>query len=197
MVRRVRARGSSFPKLTTHKEIIVSNFKTQDVAALIEAFEHSGAQELRVLTNGLELQLSKTPGGMRQVGTVRSADMRPPTTVAGTAPAAPALDSASASAPTGALAPAAEPAHKVAPAGHQFIRAANLGTFYRSPKPGAPSYVEVGTKVQPDTEVCLIEVMKLFTPLIAGTHGTVREVLVSDGALVEFDQPLFLIQVDA
>ena len=48
-----------------------------------------------------------------------------------------------------------------------------------------------------DTEVCLIEVMKLFTPLIAGVQGIVREVYVTDGALVEFDQPLFLIELDA
>lgn len=199
MVHAACARGSSFPKLTTHKEIIVSNFKTQDVAALIEAFEHSGAQELRVVTNGLELQLSKTPGGMRQVSGARSSEVRPAGTVAAATAAPVKLDTAPApaTAQAGGPNPAAEGVTRVAPAGHQFIRAANLGTFYRSPKPGAPSYVEVGTKVQPDTEVCLIEVMKLFTPLVAGAKGVVREVLVSDGALVEFDQPLFLIQVDA
>lgn len=170
------------------------NIKTQDVAALIEAFEQSGAQEMRVCVSGLELQLSKSPAGIRQVWGARSADARP-------APAVSAPAGSLVAQPTGAgaVSPPVSPeaAQRTAPPGHKFLRAANLGTFYRSPKPGAPSYVEVGSKVTPDTEVCLIEVMKLFTPMVAGMSGTVREVLVTDGALVEFDQPLFLIQVDA
>ena len=74
------------------------------------------------------------------------------------------------------------------------VRAPNLGTFYRAPKPGAPPYVAVGQKVEAATEVCLIEVMKLFTSVRAGVAGTVREVLAEDAQLVEFDQPLFLIE---
>lgn len=95
---------------------------------------------------------------------------------------------------------AAAPAKPVAaepPAGHAYVRAANLGTFYRAPKPGAENYVEIGSRVTEETEVCLIEVMKLFTPSIAGVAGTVREVLVKDSMLVEFDQPLFLVELDA
>lgn len=169
------------------------NIKPQDVAALIEAFEHSGAQEMRVVASGLELQLSKSTDGLRQVWAARG-DTRPVGPVT-----APAQQSTArpAPAPAGVPASLAETGRRTAPAGHQFLRAANLGTFYRSPKPGAPSYVEVGSKIEPDTEVCLIEVMKLFTPLVAGMSGTVREVLVNDGSLVEFDQPLFLIQLDA
>ena len=74
------------------------------------------------------------------------------------------------------------------------VRAPNLGTFYRAPKPGAPPYVAVGQRVEAATEVCLIEVMKLFTSVRAGVAGTVREMLVEDAELVEFDQPLFLIE---
>ena len=60
------------------------------------------------------------------------------------------------------------------------VRAPNLGTFYRSPKPGAPPYVQVGQRVEPSTEVCIIEVMKLFTSVHAGFRGVVRQVLVED-----------------
>ena len=74
------------------------------------------------------------------------------------------------------------------------MRAPNLGTFYRSPKPGAAPYVSVGQTVGADTEVCLIEVMKLFTSVPAGVAGAVRKVLVEDAELVEYDQPLFLIE---
>ena len=80
------------------------------------------------------------------------------------------------------------PAHWVA------VRAPNLGTFYRAPKPGAVPYVSVGQKVDADTEVCLIEVMKLFTNVLAGVAGTVRQILVGDMELVEYDQPLFLVE---
>ena len=64
-----------------------------------------------------------------------------------------------------------------------------------APKPGAKPYVEIGQRVQPDTDVCVIEVMKLFTSVQAGVTGVVRQVLVKDAELVEFDQPLFLIEV--
>ena len=77
------------------------------------------------------------------------------------------------------------------------MRAPNLGTFYRAPKPGAPPYVKLGQHVEPTTELCLIEVMKLFTSVYANVSGVVRQVLVEDGELVEFDQALFLIEPDA
>ncbi len=77
------------------------------------------------------------------------------------------------------------------------MRAPNLGTFYRAPKPGAPPYVRIGQHVDPTTELCLIEVMKLFTSVFAGVSGFVRQVLVEDAELVEFDQALFLIEPDA
>ena len=80
------------------------------------------------------------------------------------------------------------------PDGMLVIRAPNLGTFYRAPKPGAPPYVEVGQRVEPDTEVCLIEVMKLFAPVRAGLTGIVREIRARDGEMVEFDQALILVE---
>jgi acetyl-CoA carboxylase biotin carboxyl carrier protein len=80
------------------------------------------------------------------------------------------------------------PSHWVA------LKAPNLGTFYRAPKPGAPSFVEVGQHVVADTEVCLIEVMKLFTSLKAGVTGIVRQVCVEDAAMVEFGDTLFYIE---
>ena len=70
------------------------------------------------------------------------------------------------------------------------IQSPLLGTFYRSPKPGAPPFVDVGSVVDEDTTVAIIEVMKLMNTVRAGVRGTVTEVLASDGALVEFEQPL-------
>lgn len=72
--------------------------------------------------------------------------------------------------------------------------APHLATFYRAPKPGEDPYVEVGSRVSADSEVCLLEVMKLFTALRAGVDGTIRRICVEDGALVEGGQVLFLVE---
>ena len=74
--------------------------------------------------------------------------------------------------------------------------APNLGTFYRSPKPGSPPFVELGQQVAADTEICLLEVMKLFTSVNAGVAGTIMKVCAVDAELVEGDQVLFYIEQD-
>src|SRR5260370_37324791 len=66
------------------------------------------------------------------------------------------------------------------PSGHVVAPAPSLTTFYRAPKPGAASFVEIGQAVAPETELCLVEVMKLFTTLRAGVSGILRQILVSD-----------------
>jgi acetyl-CoA carboxylase biotin carboxyl carrier protein len=66
------------------------------------------------------------------------------------------------------------------------VRAPLLGTFYRAPKPGAPPFVEVGAKVDADTIVGIIEVMKLMNTVRAGARGVVREICAADGVLVEY-----------
>jgi acetyl-CoA carboxylase biotin carboxyl carrier protein len=71
------------------------------------------------------------------------------------------------------------------------VVAPNLGTFYRSPKPGAPPFVEVGSSVTAGTEVCLIEVMKLFTSVTAGQSGTIAQICAADSELVAAGQVLF------
>ncbi len=72
-----------------------------------------------------------------------------------------------------------------------------LGTFYRAPAPGEPPFVEVGTVVEQDTTVCIIEVMKLFTTIKAERRGRVTRVSVEDGQLVEYGQVLFQLEPEA
>lgn len=74
------------------------------------------------------------------------------------------------------------------------IRAPMLGTFYRSPKPGADPFVAVGSHVEPDTVIGIIEVMKLMNSAAAGVSGEVVEILAQDGELVEYDQPLMRVR---
>jgi acetyl-CoA carboxylase biotin carboxyl carrier protein len=68
-----------------------------------------------------------------------------------------------------------------------------VGTFYRSPSPDAPPFVEVGAQVAPGQTLCIIEAMKLMNEIASEVSGSVRRVLVENGQPVEFGQPLFLI----
>ncbi|WP_134702072.1 acetyl-CoA carboxylase biotin carboxyl carrier protein [Ammoniphilus sp. YIM 78166] len=73
----------------------------------------------------------------------------------------------------------------------QTIVSPMVGTFYSAPEPGAAPFVQVGQQVQEDTIVCVLEAMKLFNEIEAGVKGTIVEVLVKDGQMVEYGQPLF------
>ena len=75
------------------------------------------------------------------------------------------------------------------------IEAPMIGVFYRAPSPGAPPFVDVGTRVGADTIVCLIEVMKMMNSVPAGVAGTIAEIHVENADPVEYGQPLF--RVDA
>ncbi|HEV7132131.1 MAG TPA: biotin/lipoyl-containing protein [Gaiellaceae bacterium] len=74
------------------------------------------------------------------------------------------------------------------------IVAPMLGTFYRAPAPGEAPFVEVGSKVEPDTLVCIIEVMKMMNSVHAGVAGTIAEICVENGDAVEYGTPLFRVE---
>lgn len=121
------------------------------------------------------------------------------------APAAPA--SAATPAPTPTPTPAPAPtafAPVTAPASvgqlaadEVLIKAPMVGTFYASPKPGAPVFVSVGDTVKADTVLCIVEVMKLMNNIEAGVTGTVTKVLVQNEEAVEYGQPLMVIRTAA
>ena len=104
-------------------------------------------------------------------------------------------------APVQPVAPAAPassaPQAPAAPAdtgGLVVIESPMVGTFYSSSSPDAPSFVSVGSSIQPDSVVCIIEAMKVFTDIPAGVSGTIAEVLVKSGQAVEFGQALFRVR---
>jgi acetyl-CoA carboxylase biotin carboxyl carrier protein len=80
------------------------------------------------------------------------------------------------------------------PPGTHLVRAPMVGTFYRAPAPGAAPFVAPGQAVEPDTTVCIIEVMKLMNSIEAGVAGVVKEILVENGAGVEYGTPLMAIE---
>ncbi|WP_040928336.1 acetyl-CoA carboxylase biotin carboxyl carrier protein [Nosocomiicoccus massiliensis] len=74
------------------------------------------------------------------------------------------------------------------------IKAPMVGTFYKSPSPEADPYVQVGDKIENDTIVCILEAMKLFNEIEAEVSGEIVEILVEDGEMVEYNQPLFKVK---
>jgi acetyl-CoA carboxylase biotin carboxyl carrier protein len=106
------------------------------------------------------------------------------------APQAPAAATVSSSAP--ALPPAGKPVDDTA--GLVAIKSPMVGTFYAASSPEAKPFVSVGTSVSDDTDVCIIEAMKVFNNIKAETKGTIAKVLVTSGQTVEFGQTLFLVK---
>ena len=90
---------------------------------------------------------------------------------------------------------AEDPAPTAATAdGAVTIDAPMLGVFYRAPSPGAPPFVDVGTRIERDTIVCVIEVMKMMNSVAAGVAGTIAEIHVENAEAVEYGQPLFRVE---
>jgi acetyl-CoA carboxylase biotin carboxyl carrier protein len=77
--------------------------------------------------------------------------------------------------------------------GHK-VKSPMVGTFYSSASPDAPPFVKVGQKVSMGDALCLVEAMKMFNEIEADKAGTIKEILVGNGDVVEFDQPLFIIE---
>ncbi len=88
------------------------------------------------------------------------------------------------------------PAESAAADGLLLVSAPMLGTFYRAEAPGAPPFVDVGGRVEEDTIVCLIEVMKMMNAIPAGVAGTIVAVCAENAELVEYGAPLFRVQPD-
>lgn len=157
-----------------------------DLELLIEDFKRSSLREVHGKFGDLEVYLSQDADALGLDAPRQRISAAPASAAAPAAAPAPAAH--------GAAVPAAAPATEGNwPADATVVRAPYLGTFYRSPKPGAAPYVELGATVTADAELCLVEVMKLFTAVRAGVAGKVAEVLASDGELVAAGQPLFVI----
>ena len=137
-------------------------------------------------SNISELEITEAEGKVRIVkaGPVPVAS----TYALAPAPAAPAAAPQPAGAPA---APAAAPAAEPAPVAARVIKSPMVGTFYRTPSPGAKPFVDVGSTVKEGEPVCIIEAMKIMNEIEADASGTIRRILCENGQAVEFGQPLF------
>ena len=93
-----------------------------------------------------------------------------------------------------AAAPAVAAPAPAVPDKSKIIESPIVGTFYRSATPGADAFVKVGSKVEADQTVCIVEAMKVMNEIKAEKSGVIKEILVENGEPVEFGQPLFVLE---
>jgi acetyl-CoA carboxylase biotin carboxyl carrier protein len=150
------------------------------VKKLIELLEESNIDELEIKEGEESVRISRNSNR-------GYAPMMPmPAQYA----AAPAPQAAAAAPAAAESAPAAESSSKLR--GH-IIRSPMVGTFYRSPSPGSPSFAEVGKHVKVGDVICIVEAMKMMNQLESDKAGVIEAILVEDGQPIEFDQPLMTI----
>jgi acetyl-CoA carboxylase biotin carboxyl carrier protein len=148
------------------------------IKTLIELVEQSGISELEVREGEESVRISR-----------QQPQLAPPVQYVTAPPAA-----APAPPPAAPASPAAAPAAAEPATNRHLVRAPMVGTFYRSPSPGAKSFVEVGQTVKAGQVLCIIEAMKMLNQIEADKAGVVAEILVENEKPVEFDQPLFAIE---
>ena len=142
----------------------------KEIYALMDRFAASGLTGLEVDEGNLHIKLEKAP--------------------------APVLAQAAAPAPQAVQAPAAAPDQQAVPAAAEgtYIRAPLVGTFYAAPAPDKPPFVSVGDTVKAGQTVCVLEAMKMMSEVPAPCDCVIEEVVAANGALAEFDAPLFRIR---
>jgi acetyl-CoA carboxylase biotin carboxyl carrier protein len=154
-----------------------------DVQKILRIVDGSSLEELHLESGDFTLVVRKRGAGPHAV--------QAPSVAEGEAATAETIPR-----PKVAPVPAASPRAEMrrSPASGVEVKAPMVGTFYRAPTPGAPPFVEVGSAVTEDDTVCIIEVMKRMNSIRAGCRGRVEEVCAENGTLVEFGQPLMVIE---
>jgi acetyl-CoA carboxylase biotin carboxyl carrier protein len=153
----------------------------KDIKAIIDLMKKNSISEFELERQDFKIRLKRgVNGGVASVPSDESAGIGS----AGIAPLVP------------------PPALAVGAGGHQTaaqkneldIKSPMIGTFYRAPSPESAPYVEVGSEVNPDTVVCIIEAMKVMNEIKAEVKGVVTEVAIENARPVEFGQPLFRVR---
>ena len=145
------------------------------VKKLIELLEESNIDEIEIKEGEESVRISRNGAAALSMAAQAAPVYAPP------------------AAPPPQPAPAAvAPPVEASPAGH-LLNSPMVGTFYRSPSPSSPSFVEVGQTVKAGDVICIVEAMKMMNQIEADKAGTIAAILVENGQPVEFDQPLFSI----
>ncbi|MAL01510.1 MAG: acetyl-CoA carboxylase, biotin carboxyl carrier protein [Alcaligenaceae bacterium] len=171
------------------------SFTHDDVQRIIQLLDASHFDELHLEADGIKLDLRRNSGASTAVSDASPASAMPSMRQGSSATSVSAPQSPN---PEKTAAPSSGADENRASSSGQAalleIKAPMLGTFYRAPKPGADPFITEGSKVEPETVVGIIEVMKLMNSVPANVTGEVFEVVAQDGELVEYDQVLFRVR---
>jgi acetyl-CoA carboxylase biotin carboxyl carrier protein len=155
----------------------------EDIREILRIIDESDLDELSIETDGFSLRVRK--GGALEEEARSESDRA--AVLSGRVSSSTALRASSSTA-----APTEPPSDD----GLVTIPSPMLGTFYRAESPGAEAFVEVGSKLEPETTVCIIEVMKMMNSVPAGVSGVISEIVPENGQLVEYGEPLFRVTPD-
>jgi acetyl-CoA carboxylase biotin carboxyl carrier protein len=159
--------------------------KFQEILELIDKVAERGIASVEVEQSGTKVRIEGKTAGPQVLHSYAPSD-------APTLPSMPiaAMPAAAPAAP----APAAAPAPTVDPNAH-IITSPIVGTFYRSPNPESPAFVNVGDRVTKGKVLCIIEAMKLMNEIESDVDGVITEIYPSNGQPVEYGEPLFAVRV--
>ena len=158
--------------------------KTSEIRDLIDFIAHSGLNEVDIETKELKLHVKREPD--QKVIKSSAPVIAAPVSVAPAAVTAPAVQTP----PTKVDKPAANGKNTVE------IKSPMIGTFYRSANPDSPAFASVGDKITKGQTVCIIEAMKLFNEIESEVSGTIIKAMVENATPVEYDQVLFVVELD-
>jgi acetyl-CoA carboxylase biotin carboxyl carrier protein len=149
----------------------------KDIKAIIDLMKKNSVTEFELEKQDFKIRLKRGSNGG---GAVISYEDPPVMAIA--------------QAPQGIPGPAVAPPPPVPVSNELEIKSPMIGTFYRAPSPESAPYVEVGTEVNPETVVCIIEAMKVMNEIKAEAKGVITQVMVENAKPVEFGQPLFKVR---
>jgi acetyl-CoA carboxylase biotin carboxyl carrier protein len=164
-------------------------FKIQEIREIIKLVDQSSIDEFEFENEGSTLKMKKRTG----VAIVESQYVEAPLQKTVLAPSQVDVNRVE-NAITNRVESKVEQATVNVDANLHKIVSPMVGTFYESPSPDQDAYVKAGSQVHNDSIVCIVEAMKLFNEIEAEVEGEIVEVLVKDGQLVEYGQPLFLVK---
>lgn len=163
-------------------------FKLNEIKELIKLIDETSVQEVEIENEGSKLTIRK-PGPTEYVQAPVNVSAYPPVTQMMQPSHTPSVSNA----PENQAAPVQETSEKTESNLHKIV-SPMVGTFYSSPSPEAAAFVSPGSKVTEKTTVCIVEAMKLMNEIEADVKGEIVEILVQNGQLVEYGQPLFLVK---
>jgi acetyl-CoA carboxylase biotin carboxyl carrier protein len=169
----------------------------QDVLDLISQLNESDYESASVQVGDVSIRLSKNDAVFDAPETAGRVGAQPRIETGFDTPATAGRVGAQPRIETGFDTPTASATQPAAAALGDTIDAPMIGVFYRRPSPGAAPFVEPGQRVEADTTIGIIEIMKLMNPIVAGKAGVITDFLVTDADAVEFGQPLATINTSA